>query len=126
MPVHKIILLPVLSIGLLVAAREAKAGIVDLGVISQSVQINGTITGLPGFGFDTYTFDDLLFVGPYLNMLIGGQTVSTILSQDLGAQNIGTLGFNFPDLGESGTMGANASTVDQYGKLLQSATPSCT
>src|ERR1035438_2560383 len=99
MPVPKIILLPVLSIGLMVTAREARAGIVDLGVVSGSIQVNGTITGVPGGFVDTFSVDALVFGGPNLNLVINGQTVSEILSEDLGAQNNGTLGFNFPDLG---------------------------
>jgi hypothetical protein len=112
MPVHKIILLPVLSIGLMVSAREAKAGIVDLGVVSGSIQVNGTITGVPSGFVETFSVYALVFGGPNLNLVINGQTVSEILSEDLGAQDNGTLGFNFPDLGLAGTSVANGNLLD--------------
>jgi hypothetical protein len=89
------IILPAISVGLIVTSRPATASTIDLGVVAQSLVIDGTIPGAVGATPGSYTLGGLQYVGPDLSQVINGQTVSEILTTDIGAPNAGTLTFSF-------------------------------
>src|ERR1017187_774338 len=99
------IILPAISVGLLITAREVTAGVIDFGLIGESLVVAGTVNSPTGAGtIGGYTLSALQFVGSHLNDIINGQTVSAILTADLGPQNAGTVAFNF--LGNQGASGS--------------------
>lgn len=103
-----------IAILLLMAAREARAGVVDLGVVAEQLTINGLIfDNLGGVQHqqENYTYNAQLFVGANLNVVINGQTVAEILADDLGYENGGNLAFNFPPLpvGNAGNFEQNTA-----------------
>jgi hypothetical protein len=104
------ILLPTISVGLLITAREVTASVIDFGLVAESLTVAATIVGptiagntIGGLTLGGYTLGGLTFVGSHLNDLINGQTVSAILADILGPQNNGTATFNV--LGDHGASG---------------------
>jgi hypothetical protein len=100
------IILPTISVGLLITAREVTAGVIDFGLVAESLTVAGTMFGttIGGNTIGGYTLSGLQFVGSHLNDVINGQTVTAILTADLGPQNAGTVDFNF--LGDQGASGS--------------------
>jgi hypothetical protein len=140
-PVNKKkIILPTISVGLLITAREATADVIDFGVVAESLAVNGTIFGptntfAPPNTLGSYTVSALQFVGSHLDDVINGNTLSGILAADLGPQNSGTLSFHFPgNQGASGTIGFDGNytlttggvtlTTNPLSGTLTSCTPS--
>ena len=97
------IMVPAVSVGLLVTGREAAAGVVDFGIVAESLSINVTFSGITaGNTVGGYTLGGLTFVGSHLSDVITTNTVtntvSNILTQLLGPQGL-TLTFGFPGNG---------------------------
>jgi len=97
---------------IMLAVPAAKAGqvTVDLGLVAVSIGINASI-GLSGFpsDTDTYTYQQLQFLGNLSMEFDNTQTLGQVLAQDLGNANIGTLDYNFPfTSGASGSYAQNA------------------
>ncbi|MDA8170676.1 MAG: hypothetical protein M0Z48_02470 [Nitrospiraceae bacterium] len=85
--------------------------------MANSIQINASIYNQyhPNTGSGTYTYNQLLFLGSYVNAQVtasnGNQTtVGEILANDLGPSNNGTLSFNFGSLFGSGTLSEDPAT----------------
>lgn len=104
------IILPTISVGLLITAREVTASVMDLGLVAESLAVAGSFLGgtlvgntIGGLTLGGYSLGGLTFVGSHLNDLINGQTVSAILADILGPQNNGTATFNV--LGDHGASG---------------------
>jgi MYXO-CTERM domain-containing protein len=97
------IILPTISVGLLMTAREVTANTVDFGVVAESLVAGGTIIAPGANTIGGVTLGGLTFVGTHLNDVINGQTVSTFLTSLLGPQNSGTASFNI--LGSQGAAG---------------------
>ena len=98
------ILVPAISVGLFVNAREAIGGTIDFGVVAESLGIAGTLDGQVGAAtIGNYTLGVLTFVGSHLGDVINGATVTALLSQLLGAEGA-TLAFDF-----SGNGGASGN-----------------
>lgn len=117
------VILTTISVGLLITTREANASVIDLGVVAESLAVNGTIFG-PTNTFGSYTVTALQFVGPLLNDVINGNTLSGILAADLGPQNSGTLTFRFPEnTGASGTLVFNGNYTITAGGVTMSDLP---
>jgi hypothetical protein len=125
------IILPTISVGLLITAREVTASVVDLGLVAESLTVAGTLLGatlsggtLGGVTLGGYTLGGLTFVGSHLNDLINGQTVSAILADILGPQNAGTVTFNVPgDTGASGNFLFNGGYTVTNGGVTLSPLP---
>jgi MYXO-CTERM domain-containing protein len=117
------IVVPAVSVGLLVTAREAAAGIIDFGLIAESLQVSATITGNPAQNtIGGFTFSGLTFVGSHLNDVIGGNTVTNLLTQILGPEHGLTLTFGF-----SGNGGATGNfTILGAGLALKNNTVTVT
>ena len=95
---------------ILIACFPLKAATVDLGIAALSIQLNGSLNSI-----GSYTVDALVFVGPNLGLVIGGQTVAQILATDLGTPESGSFAFNFPGAGGSGTLENGTSAVSLNG-----------
>ena len=117
------LLLPAISIGLLTAVRPARADTIDLGVVAESIAVAGTLSGLTlaGNTIGGFTLGALTFVGSHLSDVINGNTVTSILETLIGAENAGTLDFNFPALGgASGTLAFNGNLTISNGQVTLS------
>jgi hypothetical protein len=99
------IILPTISVGLLITAREVTASVIDFGLVAESLTVAGTILGntIGGNTIGGYTVGGLTFVGSHLNDVINGLTVTQILTAELGPQNAGTVTFNV--MGDPGAAG---------------------
>jgi MYXO-CTERM domain-containing protein len=120
------ILLPTISVGLLITAREVTASVMDFGLIAESLTVAGTLFGntITGNTIGGYTLGGLTFVGSHLNDLINGQTVSAILADILGPQNNGTATFNvLGDRGASGRFVFNGGYTVTNGGVTLSPLP---
>lgn len=96
------VILPAISVGLLVTAREVPAGTIDLGVVAESLTINAGLT-LNANTIGGFTVTALQFVGSHLqDVNKSGQTIDSLLMQMLGPENAGTMNF-----GVTGTEGAS-------------------
>jgi hypothetical protein len=128
------IMLPAVSVGLLVSGREAVAGVVDFGVVAESLIIGATFAGnTVGNTIGGYTLNGLTFVGSHLNDVINGNTVTNILSNLLGQQGV-TLAFNLLDnTGAAGNftlsgagLALNNNTVSLAQNTIGATLTSCT
>lgn len=94
------IIVPAVSVGLFVTARQAIANVIDFGVVAESLSLSATFTGNTVQNtIGGYTFGGLTFVGSHLNDVINGNTVTNLLTQLLGPEQGLTLTFNFPEAG---------------------------
>jgi len=94
----------VLASVLLLGSPNLSATQVQMGAVGLSEMANGTIIG-PGGVSNQYAFDALVFVGSYLDTQINPtQTLSEYLTANFGAENSGSIAFNLPTYGVSGTM----------------------
>jgi hypothetical protein len=113
-------LIPLLA-GVMYTA-PAHAGIVDLGTVAVSTQLNATITDSNAVGsLLTYSYTQLRFVGGSQSLTFdNNQTVSSVLANDLGAVDPGSLSYNFPSpFGASGTYSQlTPNTSPNIGVLL--------
>jgi len=83
---------------------------IDLGTIGYGLNVNASIINAGASNqLETYTYQQLLFGGNNLNMMLdSGLTVEQVLEQDIGLLNPGTLNYNFPfSLGASGSYQQN-------------------
>jgi hypothetical protein len=121
------IVLPAISVGLLITARQTPASVIDFGVVAESLTVGATLYNtiggatLAGNTIGGYTLSGLTFVGSHLNDVINGFTVSQLLTQELGAENAGTIDFNFP-----GSLGAFGNLTLAGGYTLSNGNVSLT
>jgi hypothetical protein len=125
------IILPTISVGLLITAREVTASVMDFGLVAESLTVAGTLLGttlsggtLGGITLGGYTLGGLTLVGSHLNDVINGVTVSSILTAHLGPQNAGTVTFNvLGDTGASGTLTFDGTYTVTNGGVTLSPLP---
>jgi hypothetical protein len=87
-------------------------------VVSVSTQTTAFINNTPAecvanpSTCNSYTLNANVLVGPNLSAVINGQTLNYILSQQLSAQNNGTIAWNLPDFGSLGTLATSTPSLD--------------
>ena len=101
-------------------APKAKSDVVDLGVVGESMQINGYPFGEANL-IATYSYTSLEFFGD-LNLVVNiskgqPQTLGEVLANDLGSLDIGSLSFNFP-LGGSPAHASGTLSQNTFGLTL--------
>jgi len=86
---------------------------VDMGTVATTTGINASINNQDySQDNETYTYQQLLFLGNLGFTFDNGQTLGEVLAQDLGNANNGTLDYNFPfTYGASGSYTENGNAT---------------
>jgi hypothetical protein len=108
-------ILPAISVGLLVTAREVPAGTIDLGVVAERLTIEAGLT-LNANTIGGFTINALQFVA--------GNTIDSLLTQLLGPQNPGSMSFDvMGSEGASGMATFTGSYIDVGGEVTLNPVP---